>query len=236
MDIYNGTTQQVPQPTPRMVYYHMNTKNQSFLDMHHFLDSIGIKNNKFMLALLDPDLAYIDPHDPNLNGYYKQKVLRECICNYWYWLREVLRIPTPGGEASPYILNRGNLAYNFCNMLNLNTFFELPRQCGKTMSVLVRFLYIYTYGTTNSKIAFMHKDAAGSRDNLQTLKDIRDLLPPYLRLAERPIENGKFDKGKDNVTGLVNPFNNNAIRAYSSAVTKAKAASLLRGKTITEIN
>ena len=241
MPIYNqepnGIPLQIQQPPPvqRIVYYHMATKNKSFLDMHHFLESIGIKNNKFMLALFDPDLAYVNPLDPNLNSMYKQKVFRECLCNYWYWLREVVRIPTPGGLSAKYELNRGNLAYNFCNMLNLNTFFEMPRQCGKTMSVLVRYLYIYTYGTTNSKIAFMHKDASGSRDNLQTLKDLRDLLPDYLKLAERPLPDGKTDKGKDNVTGLVNPFNNNAIRAYSSAVTRAKAASLLRGKTISNL-
>ena len=85
MDVYNnqGAVQQAQQPPPRTVYYHMSTRNKSFLDIHYFLKSIGIKNNKFMLALLDPDLAYINPHDPNLNAYYKQKVLRECLCNYW---------------------------------------------------------------------------------------------------------------------------------------------------------
>ena len=51
--------------------------------MHHYLKSIGIKNNEFMLALIDPDLENINPHDPHLNAYYKQKVLRECMCNYW---------------------------------------------------------------------------------------------------------------------------------------------------------
>ena len=36
-----------------------------------------------MLALIDTDLENINPHDPHLNAYYKQKVLRECMCNYW---------------------------------------------------------------------------------------------------------------------------------------------------------
>lgn len=76
--------QRKPQPQPiRTVYSQKTTKNKSFLDMHHYLKSIGIRNNEFMLALLDPDLDGIDPHDPNLNAYYKQKILRECICNYW---------------------------------------------------------------------------------------------------------------------------------------------------------
>ena len=70
-------------PQVRTIYSHKTTKNKSFLDMHHYLKSIGIKNNEFMLALIDPDLENINPHDPHLNAYYKQKVLRECMCNYW---------------------------------------------------------------------------------------------------------------------------------------------------------
>ena len=38
-----------------------------------YLKSRGIKNNRFMLVLLDPDLAQIDPHDPNLSFLMKQK-------------------------------------------------------------------------------------------------------------------------------------------------------------------
>ena len=67
----------------KRVYLQKTTKNKSFLDMHHYLKEIKKKNNAFMLTLLDSDLDGIDPHDPNLNVYYKQKVLRECLCNYW---------------------------------------------------------------------------------------------------------------------------------------------------------
>ena len=39
------------QQAPRMrVYYQMSTNNKSFLNMHYYLKSIGIKNNKFMQA------------------------------------------------------------------------------------------------------------------------------------------------------------------------------------------
>ena len=73
-----------PIPSPiRKIYAQKTTKNKSFLDMHHYLKSIGIKNNEFMLTLIDPDLDGINPYDPNLNAYYKQKILRECLCNYW---------------------------------------------------------------------------------------------------------------------------------------------------------
>ena len=234
-----GNTNYTPKPTQvvndRVIYSQKTTKNKSFLDMHHFLKSIGIKNNEFMLALIDPDLDGINPHDPLLSTYYKQKVFRECLCNYWYFLREVVRVPSQGGDAMYYKLNRANLALNFCFVLNFNIYLEISRQLGKTVSSAIRYLYVYNFGTTNSKMAFLHKNMDGAKDNLQTLKDIRDLLPAYLVLKERVMPDGKVDKGRDSVTLLTNPFNNNTIKTYASATNKAKAASLLRGKTLTII-
>ena len=143
-----------------------------------------------------------------------------------------MRIPS-SGKPIMYKLTRGNLALNFCLCLNLNTFYEISRQQGKTVSVAIRLLYIYNFGTTNSKMAFLHKGMDGAKDNLQTLKDIRDMLPPYLVMKERVMPDGKVDKGKNNTNEIVNPFNNNAIKTYASATNKARAASLLRGKTLT---
>lgn len=72
------------QPPPvKTIYLQKSTKNKSFLDMHRYLKATGRKNNAFMLALIDPDLEGINPHDKNLNVYYKQKIFRECLCNYW---------------------------------------------------------------------------------------------------------------------------------------------------------
>lgn len=82
-------------------------------------------------------------------------------------------------------------------------------------------------------MAFLHKGMDGAKDNLQTLKDIRDMLPPYLIMKERILPDGKVDKGKNNTNEVVNPFNNNAVKTYASATNKARAASLLRGKTLT---
>lgn len=229
----NGSVQRQRMPQQiRTIYAQKTTKNKSFLDMHHFLKSIGIKNNEFMLTLIDPDLDGINPHDPHLNNYYKQKILRECLANYWYFIREVVRIPT-SGKPMMYKLTRANMALNFCMCLNLNTFEEIPRQQGKTVSVAVRLLYVYNFGTTNSKMAFLHKNMDGAKDNLQTLKDIRDNLPPYLIMKERLLQDGKVDKGKNNTNEIVNPFNNNSIKVFASATNKARAASLLRGKTLT---
>ena len=55
----------------QVVYYHHSTTNKSFLDMHYYLRDRGIKHNEFMLLLLDPDLAKINPRDPKLPQVYK---------------------------------------------------------------------------------------------------------------------------------------------------------------------
>ena len=68
----------------QQVTYHEQTTNQSFIDMHFILKAKGIVNNKFHLVIYDTDLIGVDPRDPNLPPIYKQKVLRECMINYWY--------------------------------------------------------------------------------------------------------------------------------------------------------
>ena len=127
------------------IYYYMETTNQSFIDMHYFLKQKGIRNNAFFLVLYDRGLAGVDPRDPNLTPDMKQRVLRECMCNYWYYLYEVLRIPVQGGAVGSgvrYKLHRGNLAMNFLFVLNYNQFVELPRQHFKTVSAICRFLWV----------------------------------------------------------------------------------------------
>ena len=60
--VYNNVNQ-----VTTNIYYQMSTTNRSFLEMHQLLKDLGIQNNRFMLVLLDPDLARIDPRDPKLN-------------------------------------------------------------------------------------------------------------------------------------------------------------------------
>ena len=69
--------------TPRTVYIQKETTNQSFLDMHYYLKSMGIQNNDFFLTLLDPGLAGVDPRDPTLSTSMKARIMNECRNNYW---------------------------------------------------------------------------------------------------------------------------------------------------------
>ena len=226
--------QQVIQ-NPMPVFIDKETTNKSFLDMHYYLKSIGIQNNDFFLALLDTDLRGVDPRDPNLPNYLKIKVLQETKNNYWYYLRTVVRIPKEGGDVSSgsrYNLHRGNLAMNFLFILNYNMFVELPRQHGKTVGAVVRYLWEYNFSTTNSQIMFIHKDHAGSKSNLRKLKEIRDTLPSYLQLSSAVGQNGKKLKVVDRAESIQNPFNKNKIVTFASARTRDAANNLGRGATM----
>ena len=219
----------------RFVYIHRETTNQSFIDMHHYLKAIGIQNNDFFLSLLDAGLAGVDPRDPNLSPAIKARILMECKNNYWYYLREIVRIPEQGGDVNSgkrYKLHRGNLAMNFLFMLNFDMFVEMPRQHGKTVAALSRYLWVYNFGTSNSEIMFMHKDHSGSKNNLKSLKDIRDALPSYLRMSALTNNEGKKLKVPNTVVQIQNPYNNNKINTYPSARSKETADNLGRGATI----
>lgn len=215
-------------------YVHMNTANKSFLDMHQYLKNKGIRNNNFFLLLLDPDLANIDPRDPNLSPAYKAKVMYECKRNFFYFIREVVRIPTQGAEVgggARYQLHRGNLAMNFGFIKNWNMFVELPRQNFKTISAVVWYLWVFNYGTTNSEFMFINKKHDDSKMNLTRLKELREALPSYLRLDQAYAADGSKLKPKNTIETLSHSSNKNKISTLASARNKDSANGLGRGCT-----
>lgn len=216
-------------------YYHMSTSNQSFLNMHYYLKQKGIQNNKFFLVIYDPDLIGVNPRDPNLNTVMKKKILRECIINFWYFIREVVRIPDQGGQVGGgkrYNLHRGNLAMNFGFLMNWNMFIEFPRQHGKTISAICWYLWVFNFGTTNSEMMFMNKKHDDSKMNLRRLKDIRDALPSYLQMKEIVGPDGKVKKASNNVESTTNIINANKITTKAGARNAASANSVGRGCTM----
>lgn len=225
--------QNAVQPTvQRTVYYQHNTTNKSFIDMHLYLKDKGIRSNEFMLLLLDPDLARINPRDPYLSPQMKSRVLRECMYNPWYFLREICRIPTDGrSDGVAFILHRGNMAMLFCLMLNLNTSVILPRQTGKTQSALAWYMYLFNFGARSAEMSFLNKKFEDSKLNLNRIKAIRDLLPSYLKMDQVFTLDGAKLKGRNAAETLQHPINGNKIKTVPSARDKTSAASLMRGRT-----
>jgi hypothetical protein len=213
------------------IYYQRSTSNTSFIEMSNYLKAIGVQNNRFMLALLDKDLAGIDPHDPNLPTLYRMKVLKEVRNNFWYYLREVVRIPT-SGPPSPFILNRGNMAFLYMAIMNINTILLLPRQTGKTIGASCFYTYVYNFRTQNTQISLLNKEFKDSKENLGRIRAIRDLLPSYLRFdAVFSVVNGKKTKVPNTAIYMEQAVNHNKLRTYAKARNELAAATLLRGQT-----
>ena len=164
----------------------------------------------------------------------KRKVLRECVCNYWYFIREIVRIPDQGGQVGSgvkYQLHRGNLALNFGFVRNWNMFVEFPRQNFKTISALCNYLWAFNFGTSNSEMMFINKKHDDSKLNLARFKELREALPSYLRLDQNFASDGSRLKPKSNVETLEHPSNNNRIKTMPAARNKVAANSLGRGCT-----
>ena len=167
----------------RKVYYDTNTKNVSFLKTCNILKELKIKNYKFPLTLYDPTLSGVDPYDPNLSNEQKARILLEIRHNYWYFIREVVRIPVPGGQ-NIYGLHRGNLALSWCLTNNLKSIIVLPRQNGKSVCVYIFYLWLYNFATINSDLMLMNKKYDDAKMNLKRIKEVIEILPPYLQLSD----------------------------------------------------
>lgn len=219
----------------RVAYYQDTTTNQSFMDMHYLLRARGIENNKFFLIINDPDLMGVDPRDPNLTPEYCVKVLRECIINFWYFIREVIRIPVEGGAVGSgvrYKLHRGNLAMNYMFVHNYDMFVDLPRQHFKTVSALCWYLWVFNFGSTNTQMMFINMKHESSKKNLRQLKDIRAQLPDYLQMDGFMDPLGKKVRVPNTVETLQHPSNGNVIKTLPAARSRANAEVAGRGNTM----
>ena len=162
-----------------------NTSNKSFIEMHHYLKNIGIKNNQFFLELKDESLEGIDPHDINLSDEMKAKIFIECKNNIWYFLREVVRLPYFGASVS-LKLDRGILAKAYGYINNWNMFIEQPRCTYNNMATVCLYLWdsIFNYRSEfiNNPL-FISSNISESLNNIKKLDHVKALLPRYLIIA-----------------------------------------------------
>ena len=117
-------------------FYDTGTSNKSFLQVAMDLKTLGVREWYFMLEIKDPSLINVDPFavregtdEPALTKDQISRITIECVHNIWYYLREVVRIPSAGSpEGVPYIANRGNIAQTWCLLHGLDSWLCLPRQ------------------------------------------------------------------------------------------------------------
>ena len=89
------------------------TPNQSFLKLAALYRDMGVEHYYFHLALLQPALQGVDPHDEdNLTLEQKAMILYECDNNPWYYLREIVLVKGAGMTIDDcrFRANRSNIA------------------------------------------------------------------------------------------------------------------------------
>jgi len=84
--------------------YDYKTNNISFIKMAKTLKDEGVKNWNFCLTLYDSKLQGIDPYDPDLSLELKARIQKEVMINFWYYIREVVRINSTGGKNKIILL------------------------------------------------------------------------------------------------------------------------------------
>lgn len=162
-----------------MIQY--NTKNLSFLKMYTILKDFGVKNCDFFLELKDETLIDVDPLSENLDKETKLRVINEITNNPWYFLREVVRIPTAGIRRQ-FELSRATLAICWSLLNNLSSFIVLPRQCYKTYTICAMYLWFFYFGARNTEFMMFSYSDGILQGNLTRIKEMRDILPDYLNL------------------------------------------------------
>lgn len=229
-----NNTQQRPMKKKRRRDYIIDTDtpNISFIQTALDLKKLGVKNYTFFLKLYDPSLKGVDPFSKNLTEEQIFRIVTECMRNPWYFLRECCRIPDQGNPSGvPYLLNRANLAATWCILHGIDTYLVIPRQIGKTQSVIAIIDWAFLLGTTNSEVMFINMVYDKAVENLTRLKDQRDLLPPYLQFKVSYDDDGKEIRGMNNVRKITNASNGNSIVTKPSATSVAKAEMIGRGST-----
>jgi len=162
---------------------HKTTRNVSFIRIAQLYKHMGIENHLFPLALINPALEHIDPHDENLSDDIKGMIVLECKINPWYFFREVARAPVDGSRTgAPIRANRGNMALWWSFFNHIYIFLIQPRQTGKSMSTDALMEYLLLVQCTNTTINLMSKDNKLRCKNVERIREMMGLLPPWMYL------------------------------------------------------
>lgn len=173
-------------------YIDTATTNISFIKMAIQLNKMGVRNNTFFLSLYDRDLIGRDPYNLNDDSLeLRARIAQECKINYWYFIREVVRIVSSGSDGIPFILNRANLAQAWLFLNSINGFLTMPRQCGKTLGGLSILDWYMLLAGKKLSVGMFCQGSMLQWDNIKRMKEIRDSLPKYMYFPSSLDSNNK---------------------------------------------
>lgn len=158
-----------------------STKNYSFVRIAGVLEKMNVKNNMFFLYLKHPELQKYDPHNlTDSSVELKLLILDETKTNPWYFFREVIRMPSAGGDPIKYILSRANLALMWCFFNCVNSFITIPRQTGKSAGIAGIVVDNTYFMYNNATIGLFAKDNDLVLESISGFKNIRNGLPKWM--------------------------------------------------------
>ncbi len=200
------------------------TKNQSFVRLAALYREMGIKNSDFILALHNPDLQGVNPHDPNLTDDQKVAIMIECKENFWYSLREIACDPKGSPEYPIYFeANRGVIAASWLFFNHITFFLIMIRQTGKSFWLYWLYTFLMNFMLTKSEISHLTKDERLRMRDLESLKSMEMALPEYLR------RRGKMDAASTEVYRISSL--GNTFKDYVPNKSAAMADQIGRGMT-----
>lgn len=162
------------------------TKNKTFVRQASVYRLMGVENHAFLLALINPRLQGVDPHDPNLTTDQQIEIAIECKINPWYFFREVARAPGMAGcPAVPLQANRANISLFWSFFNHVMYILIQPRQTGKSFSTDTLMTLLLNIMCEDTQVNLLTKDDTLRRVNIQRIKDIMSELPPYLQQRGR---------------------------------------------------
>jgi hypothetical protein len=162
------------------------TTNKSFLRLATVYRQMGIENNSFLLSLLNPELQGVDPFSKNLTIRQMAMIGIECKQNFWYFIREVCRVPAQAGNVVGSVdASRGNVAFWWSFFNHITFILTMPRQTGKSFALDALNVGLMNFTCNNTQINLMTKDDQRRAINIKALKDIYDELPTYLKFRTR---------------------------------------------------
>ena len=199
---------------------HTSTPNRSAVELAQKLKLMGIKNNAFFLALLDPSLDGVDPMSENLTELEMVKIGIEINRNCWYYFREIARAPALAGtKADMVTFNRANVSLWWSFFNHITYILTQPRQTGKSFNADLLSTGLQNFWTQNTQINLLTATDKLRQENIERLKKIYETLPGYLNFKDRTDTN--------NTQMLtINKYNNRYIThvAQSSEQAAHKAA------------
>lgn len=168
---------------------------------------MGIENNAFHLSLLNSNLRNVDPFDESLPIEIKAAIVFEAKENFWYFLREILRIPVPGSlNPINFEANRANIGLYWLFFNHVMTLIVILRQTGKTTTLMALVTYLLNLGTTNTFINLLTKSEGLKAETLSKVKSLFEELPDYLNFSSKK---DIFNSDEVKLLALDNKFKGN---------------------------